>query len=183
MVKKILNISALIALLSISPFLKAQQPEISYWTKNISEGQGVSGLGFYDFAHEMVVSGSTVHLLWIADSAYYYKLFYRRSTDNGNTWGERKLLAKGVFPNFATPLTSKRMAVDGETVHIVYVEHHTEGMVSDVYYLRSTDGGASFETPQPIFDLLTRLTDRIFISCSGDKVSVGVQDWKEQQAG
>ncbi len=103
----------------------------------------MSGPGFYDFAHEIVVSGTTVHFLWIADSAYYYKLFYRRSVDNGNTWGERKLLAQGVYPYFATPLTSKRMAVDGQTVHIVYVEHHTEGMVSDVCYLRSTDGGAS----------------------------------------
>ncbi len=143
----------------------------------------MSGPGFYDFAHEIVVSGTTVHFLWIADSAYYYKLFYRRSVDNGNTWGERKLLAQGVYPYFATPLTSKRMAVDGQTVHIVYVEHHTEGMVSDVCYLRSTDGGASFESVRPIFDILTRLTDRIFISCSGDKVSVLVQDWKEQQAG
>lgn len=183
MVKKILVLSALLNLLSFCTLLMAQQPEISFWTKNISEGQGVTGPGFYDFAHEMVVSGTTVHCLWIADSAYYYKLFYRRSTDNGNTWGERKLLAQGVFPYFATPMTSKRMAVDGETVHIVYVEHHTEGMVSNVYYIRSTDGGASFETPQPIFDLLTRLTDRIFIASSGNSVTVLVQDWKEQQAG
>lgn len=180
---KSLTLTVLLMVLAFSPFLRAQQPELSYWTKNISEGQGASGLGFYDFAHEIAVSGNTVHCLWIADSAYYYKLFYRRSVDNGNTWGERKLLAKGVYPYFPTPFTSKRMAVDGETVHIVYIEHHTGGMVSDVYYLRSTDGGASFESARPIFDLLTRLTDRIFISCSGDKVSVLVQDWDEQQAG
>ncbi len=169
---------ALGTLMLLQPTLYAQQPEISNWTKNISEGEGASVLGFYDFAHEMVISGNTVHMIWLADSAYHYKLFYRHSLDNGNTWGERQLLAEGVYPTFATPFTSRRLAADGNHVHIAYVDH--SGPVSKVWYIRSSNSGVSFSDPQAIFDM-TSVFDRLFMSCSGNNLTISVQHEATEQ--
>ncbi|HNS17705.1 MAG TPA: T9SS type A sorting domain-containing protein [Bacteroidales bacterium] len=180
--KRILHLTVLICILCfICTAVKAQQPELSYWTKNISEGQGASIPGFQDFAHELVVSGNTVHTIWIADSAYFYKLFYRRSADNGNTWEEKVLLAGGVYPYFPTAFTSKRLTVEGNNVHIAYTLHREDVNMSDVYYIRSLNGGASFEEPRVIFNA-NRLTDRLFITSSGTGLTIGIQDWSEQQA-
>ena len=73
---------------------EARNPDLSDWTRNLSEGVASSELGEDDFAPEIVVVGTTVHVMWLTQNGDYtgHKLYYRRSLDNGTTWQDEQLL-------------------------------------------------------------------------------------------
>ena len=89
-----------LSLITVSLFLvsgtaEAKNPDLSYWTMNLSESAAPEELGEDDFAQEIEVVGSTVHVMWLThDNADWsgYKVFYRRSIDNGQTWEAKQLL-------------------------------------------------------------------------------------------
>ena len=60
--------AVLLMLMTASLFLvsgaaEAKNPDISYWTLNLSESASPEELGEYDFAQEVEVVGSTVHTM------------------------------------------------------------------------------------------------------------------------
>ena len=60
----------LFALISVSLFLvpipgEAKNPDLSYWTLNLSESAAPTELGEEDFSPEIAVVGSTVHVMWL----------------------------------------------------------------------------------------------------------------------
>jgi hypothetical protein len=89
--------------------------------------------------------GSTVHVLWWAVGYLISeRLYYRRSTDGGQTW-QPKILLFDSFPDSGTGAHSgqKYMAVDGDTVHVAY-RANPGSTGNRLYYRRSTNNGASF---------------------------------------
>jgi hypothetical protein len=95
-------------LITVSLFLgsgtaAAKNPDLSYWTKNLSESAGPGELGEPDSAPEIQVVGSTVHVMWLTQdlfstSDHPWKIYYRRSLDNGQTLG-----AQAVDPFYRVP--------------------------------------------------------------------------------
>ena len=86
--------------------------------------------------------------MWLTQNADWlgYKVYYRRSTDNGQTWEAKQMLFTDndlVYDN-----TYKRMVVTGDTVHIAvnYYGGEGGGWYGVLGYLRSTNNGASFES-------------------------------------
>ncbi len=100
------------------------------------------------------VSGSVVHVVWQDERDGNQEIYYKRSTNGGITWEADRRMTND-------PLSSYRpsVAVNGLLVHIIW-EDLRNGFINgntEIYYKRSTDGGASWEQD-------TRLTNDTSIS-------------------
>ncbi len=156
----------------------SKNPDMSYWTKNISESNLPEEPGLYDFNAEIEVVGSTVHVMWMTHNAdgLERKIYYRRSTDNGETWEPKKVLF--TDDDMIEDNTYKRMAVDGNTVHIITSHYGQAGTwFGKLTYLRSTDGGATFDPPRGLFDASEawHVVD-LRITADNGKVTIGFRN-------
>ena len=129
----------------------ATTPILTKWIKNISEGEGAPAVGMEDYAPEIAVSGKVIHLLWLTNNNWTTKqLNYRRSTDGGLTWETKKLFLDVAGLDDAARY--QRMYVSGNYVHIAYIVKDGLGP-SELFYLRSTNGGQSFEAPVKLYSV------------------------------
>ena len=101
----------------------------------------------YNNAWCIAASGDTLHVVWHDDRDTNEEIYYKRSTDAGTTWETDTRLTDD--PNWSS---IPSVTVSGENVHVVW-EDERDGNL-EIYYKRSTDGGASWETD-------FRLTDDI----------------------
>jgi hypothetical protein len=91
----------------------------------------------------MAVSGNNIHLAiyaWPGMLAPYPGIFYKRSTDNGETWSGPMKLGDSDERGFA-------ITASGANVHIVYTNEVLHWGHEDMYYRKSTDNGATWNTP------------------------------------
>lgn len=115
------------------------------------------------------VSGSVVHVVWYDARTGNNKIFYKRSADNGSSWGQDMQLSNGNLTESAYPSIS----VSGSSVHIVWQDNRDGNW--EIYYKHSSDGGISWGTD-------TRLTNNSSnslypsVSVSGLAVNVIWQD-------
>lgn len=133
---------------------RAAAPALSLWTRNISEMTGDEPAGIEDSNPEIAVIGSTVHVMWMAyqpDTAQRL-IYYRRSTDGGRNWESRKLLFSDDAADINASATLRRMAVDGNGIHIVTSSYgRANTWFGKLIYLRSIDGGKTFDPPRTLF--------------------------------
>jgi hypothetical protein len=127
---------------------EARNPDVSYWTSNLSSSPAPDEDTREDLDPEIAVVGNTVHVLWIRNNPSDYTLFYRRSTDGGRTWDPKQVLL--VATDWSTfdrgyRYTQKNMVAEGNYVHIAYLYQ------DNLYYLRSTDNGATFEAARSLY--------------------------------
>ncbi len=154
---------------------EARNPDLSNWTINLSASDETPGERWDDAYQEIVVVGSTVHVLWwTARYLISDRLYYRRSTDGGQTW-QAKILLFDTAPASGNRADDgqKFMAVDGNTVHVAY--RANPSLVGNrLFYRRSTDSGASFEDARLLapevggYDVL----DTIHVAAFPGKVSI-----------
>jgi hypothetical protein len=145
------------------------------WWQNISEGKGAPIVKFDDNTPEIATSGSIIHSLWLTWTGFAsgtHELNYRRSADNGITWGPKIKLIEDYFD---AERGSRRMAVSGNYVHIIVNENF--GAERQVIYFRSSDGGASFEPPKVLFN--TQFGSQLInIDAEGSRVRISVEENK-----
>jgi hypothetical protein len=117
----------------------------------------------YTLYPSVAAEDDNVHVVWIdarPATNYLPEVYYRRSTDGGATWlGENRL---------STGQTSTRqpaIAVAGDLVHVVW-DDSRHGLNAEIYYRRSTDGGATWNAE-------TRLTNADGSSFNGVVAAVG----------
>jgi hypothetical protein len=86
----------------------------------------------------IVVSGPVIHVLWNEDIEGNTEVFYKRSGDGGNTWGEDVRLTN-------TPLITSGncMSVSGSLVHLIYYDNCDYSW--EVFYRSSIDAGLTWE--------------------------------------
>ena len=96
-------------------------------------------------------SGSLLHLIWPdSRNAGAWEVYHKRSTDGGKTWGPEARLTPGV------DLFRMGTAASGASLHVVWGSRRLLEKVpagdstwtwtwGEIYYLRSTDGGATWE--------------------------------------
>ena len=116
----------------------------------------------------IAASDSVVHVVWYDDRDGNYEIYYKRSTNAGESWGADLRLTNNTA-------WSKRpsVTVSNLDVHIVWYDERDGN--NEIYYKRSTDGGISWGAD-------TRLTndpsDALYpsVSVSGSVVHVVWED-------
>jgi len=126
-----------------------QQGKLVY-RKSTDNGGTWSKKWIYSNSHvgepvEMGVNGNTIQVVFRAESETwpYGFLYNKRSTDNGVTWSA----AKPLVPVSYNVRTSCSLAVSGKYVHVACVSDILHLNHLDMYYLRSTDYGATWKAP------------------------------------
>jgi hypothetical protein len=129
----------------------ARNPDMSNWTINLS-GDNPPEEGYArSFIQEIVVVEATVHVTYwtYLNGLGISRLYYRRSTDGGQTWHPKISLAE--VNGSAIDRTAKYLAVDGASVHVAYAAKIGTDLVSwHLMYRRSTDNGATFEAARQL---------------------------------
>ncbi len=97
-----------------------------------SDDQGPQAISAYD---------SNVHVIWVEEvwPGPNYYLYYRRSTDNGVTWGAAEQLS-GPSPVISNP----DISVLGDEVNIVWADRIDDGENAEIYFKESIDGGITW---------------------------------------
>lgn len=93
----------------------------------------------------VAVSGSNVHVTWFDQRDGNNEIYYKRSIDGGQSWSTDIRLTN----NSSSSIYSAVAAV-GDRIHVVWEEYRDGN--GEIYYKRSTDGGASWSAD-------TRLTN------------------------
>lgn len=116
----------------------------------------------------LLVNGSNLQVVWSDDTPGNYEIYRRQSTDGGATWQTAKRMTNNTG-NSRNPM----LAASGASIYLVW-EDDTPGN-TEVYFRRSTDNGATWQSPK-------RLTNNTGTSCyiriaaSGADVFVVWQD-------
>lgn len=125
-------------------------PVVSKWWQILSTNAPGDPVRWKDGYQQIVTVGDTVHIAWVrindAASPYPEQFCYRRSLDGGRTFEPTIVLEEAIStsPQFWEGVhTTRYLAVDGATVHVVAVANLSGS--TGVYYYRSTNGGASFQ--------------------------------------
>ena len=88
----------------------------------------------------LAVSGTTLHVVWYDDRTGNFEIWYKRSSDNGTTWGPDVQLTDNSFYSMQPTIASF-----GNDVHIAWHDNREGIDGSEIYYKRSTDGGLTWE--------------------------------------
>lgn len=122
----------------------------------------------------IAADGNVIHVVWydgVTIGEGNWKIYYKRSSDNGLTWSANVNLSNNVSLAY-----NPAIAVSGSYVHVVWYENRDGNM--EEYYKRSTDGGISWSTE-------TRLTfndassSHCSIAASGLNVHLVWQDRRD----
>jgi hypothetical protein len=87
------------------------------------------------------VVDSFVHVVWCdTRDGNYFKIYYKRSSDGGQTWGSDTRLT-----NDTASLGFPSLTVNGSNVHIVWMDDRDSPLNNqEIYYKRSTDAGSTW---------------------------------------
>jgi hypothetical protein len=88
-------------------------------------------------AKSVAASGSAVHVVWYDERDGNKEIYYKRSTDNGLTWGTDTRLTNNPFTS-SVPSVS----VSGQVVHVTWVDDRDGD--EEIYYKCSTDNGITW---------------------------------------
>jgi hypothetical protein len=119
----------------------------------------------------LAMSGSMVHLVWRDSRTGSSLIYYKRSTNGGQEWGEDTPLCMDGANGYAL---NPSVAVSDSCVHVVWNDSRDGNY--EIYYRRSTDGGHSWEGD-------VRITNNRFLSqlpsvaTSGSSVHVVWNDY------
>lgn len=88
-------------------------------------------------------SGNTVHTVWYDNRSLNWEIYYKRSLDNGTTWGPDIPFTDtfGMYPSIAS---------EGSNVHVVWDGDVDAQYGPEVWYTRSMDNGTTWEPFQMI---------------------------------
>ena len=88
----------------------------------------------------VAVSESAVHVVWFDTRNGPGDVYYERSLDNGATWGpETRLTSDSAIAYAAT------VAAVDSLVHVAWIDRRGGGYQFQIYYMRSTNWGATWE--------------------------------------
>jgi BNR repeat-containing family member len=101
------------------------------WTSGSSVSPGIA-----------IDSGTTIHVVWAAEIPGDMELFYKKSTNGGNTWSTAQRLTWNTGSS-----SSPSIAIDsGGAIHIIWMDN-TPGNF-EIYYRKSTTGGTAWSAIQ-----------------------------------
>jgi len=110
--------------------------------KNISKVND----GWNSDAYGIAINNSHLHVVWRNEQDEgILEVYYKKSDDNGDTWGEEKRLS----PKDNEVSEQPAISIDGDYVHVIYRDERdhcgTYSSSDEIYYNSSTDGGNTWQ--------------------------------------
>jgi hypothetical protein len=87
----------------------------------------------------LALTGSNLHVVWRESRDGNYDIFYKRSTDQGITWGADTNLTQAPGSSETPCITAC-----GDMLHVLWFDNR-DGGAYEIYYKRSTDQGLTWE--------------------------------------
>ena len=97
---------------------------------------------------QMAADGRYIHLIFLNNENNANKIYYARSSDEGETWSKPFKLSTPGF-NYYMP----RLCVDKGHVHLTWRHDSPEGLSSELVYQHSPNGGNRWLPPNNIYTL------------------------------
>jgi hypothetical protein len=91
-----------------------------------------------DINPKISTSGNNVFIVWDSQRGGTHEVYFRRSTDNGNTWDPEEKLTSSNINAFNCDITSF-----DNNIHITWEDHRT-GPSGEIFYIRSINFGADW---------------------------------------
>jgi N,N-dimethylformamidase beta subunit-like, C-terminal len=91
---------------------------------------------------KIVADGAYVYALWMDDTYGNRDIYFRRSADNGITFGETMNLSDNPGGSLNPSMVASR-----STSNLYIVWEHIPGNNGEIFFTRSTDNGETFESP------------------------------------
>ncbi len=88
------------------------------------------------------VNDTNVHIVWEDTKSDAREIYYRNSTDGGLNWNNERRLSEDDGYDSNAPSIS----VAGDEIHVAWTDTRHSG--AEVYYIRSLDGGVTWEDGQ-----------------------------------
>jgi hypothetical protein len=130
---------------------------------------GTGQIGDWHFTVSPDVAGDHLYVLFSADNPPAgigaEELWFVASHDSGVTWGSPALVYGDAING--VDVDKVAMCADGNTVHLVWEDDGNSAGLDDVWYQRTTDGGATFLASRIQLDILTDPTHAGDSSASG----------------
>ncbi|HOW25101.1 MAG TPA: exo-alpha-sialidase [Bacteroidales bacterium] len=118
----------------------------------------------------VAISDNMVHVVWQDLRNSNEEIYYKSSTDMGNSWGADIRLTNTVNASEVPCI-----AVSGIHVHVVWEEETSGDWTYEIHYIHSSDGGNAWDTDTRLtWDEAESLTPSI--AASGDHIHVAWYD-------
>jgi hypothetical protein len=164
--KKHLLITSLILLVTVAS--KAQwQPDVRL-TNDTAVSSLVTGNSW-----AIKANGNTLHVVWEDNRNGNFEIYYKRSVDGGLSWGPDSRLTN----NFGLSINPS-IAISGSLLHVIWEDHRDAGLLGEIYYKRSTDGGFSWNQDTRLTND-TSISRNPSVSVSGLLVHVVFEDFRD----
>ena len=144
-----------------SPVYSQQGPDSS--SQNLSNNPGNST------DSRISVYQNNVYLIWTDDTTGNKDIYFKRSVDNGTTFGSTENLSNNPGNS-----TNAQIALSQDNVYLVWSDD-TSGN-GDIYFKRSVDNGTTFGSTENLSLNNTSLSSGPQVSTSGNNVYVVWQD-------
>ncbi|MGI8834834.1 MAG: sialidase family protein, partial [Nitrososphaeraceae archaeon] len=108
---------------------------------NLSNNSGNSNIP------QISAVGANVYVVWLDDFSGNQDIFFKKSTDGGNSFGKIIDLSRNNNENTDNNTHSSfnpQLAVSGNSVYVVWQEDDATTGNQDIFFKKSTDGGNSF---------------------------------------
>ncbi len=153
---------------------QARNADLSNYMLNLSGDEPDDAIAD-DHYPEIIVNGDFVHVVWTAralDWSVNY-LYYRRSTDGGETWEDKVTLETVSYDSNYEVAHFRRLAVSGNHVYVI-----SRKRMGNWYYIlqlfSSDDNGQTFDAPRTLFTGANAYwVNDIMISSDSNNVSIG----------
>ena len=114
-----------------------------------------------------LVGNDSVYVAWTDDSAGNGDVYFKRSVDNGTTFGSTQNLSHNPGNS-----TAAQMAAYRDNVYVVWEDASTGN--GDIYFRKSTDSGISFGTVENLSNN-TSISDSFDMAISGSRCLRGME--------
>jgi hypothetical protein len=137
--------------------------DFGFFTINLSNNAGNSVFP------SIAASGNNVYVVWMDNTQGNYQILFKWSTDGGASFGGA--ISLGNAGGYASPLS---IAASGNNVYVVWSAPPSQqpNANPEIYFKRSTNGGASFIFSTPNLSLNSGVSMMPAIAASGNNVYV-----------